>query len=312
MIDSQDNTLFHVLAGEVGRCAAQPDAAAETVALLLEQGSGWDVVDMKNKKGERAELVATTADPDGPARHLLDARSRSFREELRFEKPLTLIPEDSPVPWKWQTMLLDEQRRSYSSALLGAFDKDRCKEWFNVIVAQTPWQILPGVPRKVVWYVDEDFKDCPYRYSGLEFKARPFPPWMQEIRKEVGELCGIPADELPNSCNMNVYEDHRGEVGWHSDDEVYFQGLAGDTRIISLSLGSARPFCWRMQGTTQTVGSCRLGDGDIMTMEGLFQKHYKHSVPVSEAPCGKRINMTFRWIKVRAHATDAATKAVTA
>merc|ERR1712039_506448 len=103
------------------------------------------------------------------------------------------------------------------------------------------------------------------------------------------------------------YEDGSNEVGWHSDDEVYFQSLSGDTRIISFSLGSARDFCWRLQGTDKTLGSAPLGHGDIMTMEGLFQKHYKHSVPVSDAPCGRRLNFTFRWIRVKAHAEDART-----
>ena len=51
--------------------------------------------------------------------------------------------------------------------------------------------------------------------------------------------------EYPNSCNVNIYDDQsqeapndklftneprKVEVGWHSDDEVLFQGLAGDTR----------------------------------------------------------------------------------
>ena len=30
-----------------------------------------------------------------------------------------------------------------------------------------------------------------------------------------------------------------------------------------------------LQGTTETAGTTRLGHGDLMTMEGKFQKHYK-------------------------------------
>merc|ERR1712087_347594 len=193
-----------------------------------------------------------------------------------------------------------------------AVDEARCKEWFDIALEQAPWQGLPDVPRKVAWFVSEDFADVPYRYSGLEYPATVFPPWMQEIRRTVCEQCGIPPEQYPNSCNVNVYDDHTGEVGWHSDDEVMFQSLSGDTRIISFSLGSARDFCWRLQGTTDTLGAVPLGDGDIMTMEGLFQKHYKHSVPATPSPFGKRINFTFRWIEVKAHAEDAGTKGVQA
>ena len=73
----------------------------------------------------------------------------------------------------------------------------------------------------------------------------------------------------------------------------------GARRILSLSLGAARDFQWRLQGTTETLGTVALGDGDVATMEGLFQKHYKHAVPACDSPCGPRINLTFRWIKVK-------------
>jgi len=308
LIDSEDNTLFHLAASEPRRCAAQPNAATEVVQLLLE--GGWDVVDQKNRKGERAELVAAKTDPAGPIRQLLTARSHDFQEKMRSEDHLSLVKDDSPVPWQWDYMLQDEQRRSWAGVLFGAINKEKCKEWMAIAKAQAPWQNLPGVPRKVAWFVDEDFADTPYRYSGLEYAATVFPPWMREIRREVCELCGIPPDQFPNSCNVNIYYDHKGEVGWHSDDEVLFQGLSGDTRIISFSLGSARDFCWRLQGTTEPLGCVPLGDGDIMTMEGLFQKHYKHSVPASDKPCGPRINFTFRWVVVKAHAADSETKGV--
>jgi len=308
-LDAEDNTLFHLLASESEICAKKPEAARETVKLLLEVGDGWKVADLKNQKGERADVVAKKADPGGIAQQLIEARSKDFREPLRYEKPITLVSESTPCPWEWQTLLADEQRRSWAAAFLGAVPPEKCKAWFDVALHEAPWEALPDVPRKVVWYVDEEFMDCPYRYSGLEFQARPFPPWMKEIRKEVCALCGIPPDQLPNSCNMNVYEDNRGEVGWHSDDEAYFQGLLDDATIISFSLGAPRPFCWRMGGTTETLGCVPVGNGDIMTMEGMFQRHYKHCVPAMDTPCKERINMTFRWIKVKAHAVDAETKA---
>ncbi|CAE8639288.1 unnamed protein product [Polarella glacialis] len=307
LIDQEDNTLFHVAAGEPARYAAQPQAAAEVVALLLR--SGWSVVDQKNCHGERADVVAARLDSNGPARQLLQTRSRSFTELLRSEDPLRLIGEMTPKPWEWSYPVQDEQHRCWAGVNLRAFPEELSQKWMQALLEKGHWFSLPGVPRKTAWYVSEECADCPYRYSGLEYTPVVFPDFMLEIREELCKLCGIPEGQYPNSCNVNVYQDGTSEVGWHSDDEVMFQGIAGDTRIISLSLGSARDFCWRLQGTTETVGSVSLGDGDVMTMEGLFQKHYKHSVPVSDKPCGKRINLTFRWIKVKAHAVDAGVKA---
>jgi alkylated DNA repair dioxygenase AlkB len=88
-------------------------------------------------------------------------------------------------------------------------------------------------------------------------------------------------------------------VGWHSDDESLFQGKFGDIRILSLSLGVARKFeiraNWpgeRERGFTKII----LGDGDLMTMEGMLQKHFMHRVPKEDNISGQRINLTWRWV----------------
>lgn len=308
LIDKEHNTLFHLMASEAKRAAAQPNATAEVMQLLLLRG--WAVVDQKNVQGLRAEVVAKRLDSEGPVLQLLEARSHDFVEPLREQESLELVGEGSPHPWKWQYLLQDDQRRAYAGVSFSAIPKERCEQWLKAVVEKAGWCGSPDVPRKVAWYVDPEFAHVPYCYTGLEYPATVFPPWMEEIRREVCSLCGIPPEEYPNSCNVNLYPNHEGEVGWHADDEVMFQSLGGDTRIISFSLGAARDFCWRLQGTQEQVGCAPLGNGDIMTMEGLFQKHYKHSVPASDTPSGKRINMTFRWIRVVAHAHDAGTKGV--
>jgi len=302
LVDKDGNTLFHLAATETNRYTAQPEAAEGLMQLLLKHG--WDVVDAKNHQGERADVVARKSG-GGVAQKLLAARSHDWHEKLRMEDPLPLIGESSPTPEKWMYLLQDEQRRSWLGVLKGAVPEETCARWFNAHVEQGKWHQPKDIPRKTAWYVNPDCMDCPYRYGGLEYKAVPFPPFMLEIRDEVCRLCGIPPNEAPNCCNVNIYADQTHEVGWHSDDEVLFQGLAGDTRIISLSLGVPRDFCWRLQGTTDLIGRAPLGNGDVATMEGLFQKHYKHAVPVCSDARGARINMTFRWIVAKADAHDA-------
>eukprot|EP00439_Symbiodinium_sp_Y106_P085201 s635_g27.t2 len=285
-------------------CCIGGDSNENKVLSLLLQ-NGWQVVDQKNKVGERADVVAKRLDPKGPVGRVLGSRSLCFKEPLRVEAPLQLLGESSPKPWTWQYPVQDEQRRSFAGVNFRAFSAEQCSRWMNLLLEEGCWIQLPGVPRKVIWYVSEDCADVPYRYSGLEFPATVYPPFMREICKELCTLCGIPEGQYPNSCNVNVYDDGTHEVGWHSDDEVLFQGLACDTRILSLSLGSARDFSWRLQGTSEALGSVPLGDGDVATMEGLFQKHYKHAVPATSQPRGKRINLTFRWIRVKADGVDA-------
>lgn len=309
LVDKDNNTLFHIAALENQRFGSQPEAAKEMMHVLLK--NGWQVVDQKNKNGERAEVVAKRAAPNGVPSKLLKARSHDFSEKLRAERQLQLVGEQSAVPWEWEYRVQDDQRRAYAGVALKSVPQEKCSRWMETAWNDAPWHVMEE-GRKVAWFVAEDCIDCPYRYSGHEHPGNLYPQFMQEITEEVcGRICGIPKEEWPNCCNVVAYDDAKAEVGWHSDDEVYFQSLSDDTRIISFSLGASRDFLWRLQGTDNTLGCVSLGDGDVMTMEGLFQKHYKHSVPKSLVPCGKRLNFTFRYIVAKAHADDAETAAVT-
>lgn len=121
LIDEDDNTLFHLAASQSSRCAAQPEVAKEVVSLLLQ--SGWQVVDQKNRGGERAEVVASRLDPNGAVEQIIRARSQCFKESSRAEVPLQLLGEMSPVPWDWQYPVQDEQRRSFAGVNFRAFLK---------------------------------------------------------------------------------------------------------------------------------------------------------------------------------------------
>eukprot|EP00931_Biecheleriopsis_adriatica_P025489 TRINITY_DN15630_c0_g1_i2.p1 TRINITY_DN15630_c0_g1~~TRINITY_DN15630_c0_g1_i2.p1 ORF type:complete len:126 (+),score=26.61 TRINITY_DN15630_c0_g1_i2:104-481(+) len=111
--------------------------------------------------------------------------------------------------------------------------------------------------------------------------------------------CGLSENDMPDSCNLNLYEDGTKLVGWHADDEELFQGKQRDCRIISLSLGAPRKFELELnwpEGDEQLGVHQILGDGDLCTMEGMTQKHYMHRVPEEDKAVGPRINLTWRWI----------------
>merc|ERR1719502_1623766 len=124
-----------------------------------------------------------------------------------------------------------------------------------------------------------------------------------DLMAVVMPCCGLTdREEWPDSCNMNLYDDGGMSVGWHSDDESLFQGKFQDIAIISLSLGVTRTFELRKNWPTEEEDldgnrfSISLESGDLMTMEGMLQKHYQHRVPKEDCVEGPRINLTWRWI----------------
>merc|ERR1711879_786973 len=123
---------------------------------------------------------------------------------------------------------------------------------------------------------------------------------MKELLQAIMPRCGLPEPkDWPDSCNLNLYEDGGSAVGWHADDESLFQGKFRDILIISLSLGVKRKFELRYNwpdAGEEGVQSMTLASGDLMTMEGMVQKHMQHRVPKEGNVTGPRINLTWRWV----------------
>jgi len=164
--------------------------------------------------------------------------------------------------------------------------------------------------RKTAWHTLDGGCSCAYGYSDT---------WQEQIRS--GQMQGVLAavtetvaralprgEELGNCVNLNYYPSGGG-VGWHADDEFLFDGLCRPTRIVSLTLcrssgEGARRFQVRRKGCDSETAEIVLRHGDLMTMEGLFQRHYLHSVwPGDSLDCqehaacrGERINLTWRTI----------------
>merc|ERR1712137_1371549 len=106
-------------------------------------------------------------------------------------------------------------------------------------------------------------------------------------------MCGLedPSD-WPNCCSLNRYS-RDATCDWHADDDEMFQATVRNTPIISLSLGASRDFELRKMGELITCCKFELKGGDLMTMEGMTQKHYQHFLNVKPGP---RVSLTWRWI----------------
>jgi len=200
--------------------------------------------------------------------------------------------------------MLDESRRCFVGFLECPVAHDHLTIFFEKIRNGTQWSQPAGplgvIPRKTAWMVTPGCS-CTYRYGGIEVQPQVFPEWMHEVLGIYMPYCGLKdPTEWPNSCNVNLYENGSQSVGWHADDEVLFQGLHKDIRILSLSLGERRKFEVRKNWPEEDEKSSYrilLGNGCMCTMEGMMQKHYQHRVPKESEDVGPRINLTWRWIQ---------------
>jgi len=225
-------------------------------------------------------------------------------EETRKQTGLKLFSDESSADLQWSYPLRDESRRSFSGLLKNVLSEEQCKSFFEAIKDGTEWKQPEGqhgvIPRKTGWMVKRGCS-CRYRYGGIEVEPQDFPKWMNDLMNIVMKPCGLTQqNDWPNSCNLNLYEDGGMTVGWHSDDEKLFQGKFRDCRIISLSLGASRKFELRLnwpEDGEKPVRRISLGSGDLLTMEGMTQKHFQHRVPREDNVTEPRINLTWRWVK---------------
>ena len=138
-------------------------------------------------------------------------------------------------------------------------------------------------------------------------KPVPFNSTVSDITHYVFEqVLQLP---LPDAVNINLYDGGLQMVGWHSDNEPIFD--CDDVRIYSLTLGDGRDFQLVRKDLRKTEGKFKrstrpdpadvytihLGDGDLIGMAGLTQRHYDHQVGQAAASSGARINLTWRYIK---------------
>jgi len=229
-------------------------------------------------------------------------------EATREQKPLQLLYERTPNPKAWTACIADEHNRSW---MYMAHDRNIHQSDFQQLQNNIEWLDVHGsqaVTRKTMWFVKEGCK-CHYNYGKQSVEGKPFPPWFTEMSKrwlQCFNLNGQDQDSnFPDAVNLNLYENGDHVVAWHSDDEPLFQGKTQDTRIISVSLGSARKFQTGFKAPRRggilkpekgSIASFTLGHGQLSTMEGLFQKHYLHQIAKAGSTNRPRINATFRYI----------------
>ena len=153
---------------------------------------------------------------------------------------------------------------------------------------ELPWQPMNNI--QTCWLTIGTC-NCQYMHSGRKFLATVFTPCVQKLGEQIAGIVGHPKGF--NSCNANLYENGMHALGMHSDDEHLFGRIDEPKLIVSFSLGATRDFNIFVKKEDQTF-SIKLINGEIITMEGLFQKECTHGVPAQSAVDGPRINLTYR------------------
>eukprot|EP00746_Dinoflagellata_sp_MGD_P057114 gnl/MRDRNA2_/MRDRNA2_24614_c0_seq1.p1 gnl/MRDRNA2_/MRDRNA2_24614_c0~~gnl/MRDRNA2_/MRDRNA2_24614_c0_seq1.p1 ORF type:complete len:452 (-),score=63.11 gnl/MRDRNA2_/MRDRNA2_24614_c0_seq1:373-1728(-) len=266
--------------------------------------------------------------------HILDDRSNtSYRvawepsdapEPPLQELPLNLLRDAGPpvkgngdVADEPEVIVWDESRRCFAFHWHGLLSKDITAKLYDELLGTAPWEELKNkkgqVTRSTCWYTRGGCT-CDYTYGDTRVNgtnkvpSESFANCMEDLTALIFQSMTpkLPSAHWPNSANLNYYADGLQSVGWHSDDERLFNGKEKDCPIVSLSLGARREF-WialkeegQMEPVKESIIENDLLDGDLVSMEGLLQKHSVHFVarePRQRAEIWPgRINVTWRWV----------------
>lgn len=175
-----------------------------------------------------------------------------------------------------------------------------------------PWEPVKAMngqqTRKSCWLTVKPCS-CEYRYGRRKWPSVAMPQWVQDI----GEIVYNAVNLEPNfnSCNANLYESPEEDLYWHADNESLFRKSDADrsVNIVSVSFGSSRVFGIQAN-YAHDVKKIILDDGDVMSMEDLFQDKFRHAILPGEIEPnaasgsvmennfqGRRFNLTFRCIR---------------
>ena len=155
----------------------------------------------------------------------------------------------------------------------------------NVVV----WGRTFEQPRLIAWYGDEGQN---YSYSGISLAPLPWTDLLLDIKSNVEGKIGTTF----NSVLLNYYRNNNDSMGFHSDDECE---LGPFPTIASLSLGETRTLVLKHRAATmQKPVRLRLPSNSLLLMKGRTQKNWRHGIDKETKPCGPRVNLTFRQIKI--------------
>jgi len=124
-----------------------------------------------------------------------------------------------------------------------------------------------------------------YKYSNQIATAKEIPNWLNQLMTKVNNDLNTKF----NGVLVNHYKNGNETIGAHSDDE---KGLS-DGKVACISLGASRKFRIKNKLTQEKIDALTK-HGQLLVMEGNFQKECTHEIPKEAKINGSRISLTFR------------------
>lgn len=175
------------------------------------------------------------------------------------------------------------------------FNKIEADVIYSKLITEIPWQqdeiTVFGKkymqPRLTALFGNEG---KPYSYSNIKMQPNPWNTLLQKIKSQVESVAGINF----TTVLLNQYRDGKDSNGWHADNE---KELGTNPVIASVSFGAARVFQLKHNSDKTLKQTIILEHGSLLLMKGTTQHRWKHQIPKTAKPVGKRINLTFRVIQ---------------
>ncbi len=151
-----------------------------------------------------------------------------------------------------------------------------------------PQSFLFGRP--IVFHRDiaffSDFSEG-YRYSGQMTKAQPMTPELNTLLERINNALGTTF----NAWLVNKYANGDDYISPHSDDESH---LASGC-VACISFGSSRVFRVKSKSDKDVKLDISTSNGQLLVMDGNFQKEFTHGIPATKTLVGERISLTARY-----------------
>ena len=187
---------------------------------------------------------------------------------------------------------LQDAEIEYHPQFLGLEDSHTL---FKELVVNTPWQeddirVYGKVykqPRLTAFFANNEKS---YGYSNISMTPHKFTPILNSLKQKIETT----TQTTFTSCLLNLYRDGQDSNGWHADDE---KELGINPVIASISLGAERFFHLKHKNIKTLKHKLILQNGSLLVMKGETQHHWLHQIPKTKKPLGKRINLTFRFLK---------------
>lgn len=187
---------------------------------------------------------------------------------------------------------------------------------FEKLRNELTWERREDAPRSEYWW---NSLGRSYTYGRGRGERTYKPQREHPIIQAINVTLGLNTmDRLYEGCFLNMYEDGRDALGWHSDDDP---GIDHSRPIAVVTLGNARDIQFkRMPFTDVHTSHCNLGEykgvckygkdetcpalepaetvrlqpGSLLLMHAGMQDTHLHRIPRAGYECGPRISLTFR------------------